>query len=265
MTLAELEPLKNRERVDLHGKVALVTGSTRNIGAEIAKALAKEGANVVIHGREKTRRAERKVRPAIEKFGVECEVIMADLTDGIALAGLFEQIKARFGKLDILVLNAAGGLEEWADDDYAMRINRDAQIDCVKHALPLMLEGGRIVYISSNVAHDYQEGQELLFPEYERVARTKKAAENDLLAMGEVLNAKGISLGIVSGPLIEGTPAWLYLKHTGELEDVIAKVEYAKQEDMANAVMEFVTNPNPQMGEVIFTTCSGFGKILPKT
>lgn len=252
------------ERI-LEGKVALVTGSTRNIGAEIAKVLAREGANVVIHGREKARRAERKVKPAIEKFGAECEVIMADLTDGTAVAELFEKIKARFGKLDILVLNAAGGLEEWADDDYAVKLNHDAQIACVNHALPLMLEGGRIAYITSNVAHDYKEGQELLFPEYERVARTKKVAENDLLAMDEVLNAKGILLGIVSGPLIEGTPPWLYLERTGELENVIAKVEYAKQEDMANAVVEFVTNPNPQMGEVIFATCSGFGKILPKT
>ncbi len=68
---------------------------------------------------------------------------------------MIAEIGERFGRLDMLVLNASGGLEQGADSGYAMRLNRDAQRRLVELALPLMPTGARIVFVTSHQAHFY--------------------------------------------------------------------------------------------------------------
>ncbi|SIO84441.1 Enoyl-[acyl-carrier-protein] reductase [NADPH] [Nocardiopsis sp. JB363] len=186
----------------LAGKTALVTGSSRGIGAYTAKLLAADGANVVVNYREKAPRA-RKVVQGIEEAGGHAVAVGADLTDPEAVRAMMRAAVDTFGGLDVLVLNASGGMEPHVGTDYAMRLNRDAQLDTLLAGAELMSEGGRVVFVTSHQAHFIREVGTI--PEYERVARSKRAGEDALIEQIPVLSAKGISFVTVSGDVIEGT------------------------------------------------------------
>src|SRR6185437_14331632 len=87
--------------------------------------------------------------------------------------------------------------------NYPMRINRDAQINAFHGALPLMTQGGVVVFVTSHWAHLY--GQVEQIPAYEPVAESKHAGEVALRARKDELAARGIRLIVVTGDLIEGT------------------------------------------------------------
>jgi 3-oxoacyl-[acyl-carrier protein] reductase len=90
----------------LNGKVALVTGSSRGIGAAIAKRLAQAGAKVVIHGRDE--QAISAVRTDIEHNGGEAIQVAADVTKFAEIEWMRDQIERAFGPVHILVANAGG-------------------------------------------------------------------------------------------------------------------------------------------------------------
>ena len=106
------------------GKTVLITGASRGIGAETALQLGALGAAVAVNYREKKRRAEAVVR-AIEEGGGTALPVGADVTDADAIDAMLNVVVAEFGAIDVLVLNASGGLEFGAEPDYAMSINRD--------------------------------------------------------------------------------------------------------------------------------------------
>jgi 3-oxoacyl-[acyl-carrier protein] reductase len=112
-------------------------------------------------------------------------------------------IAERFGRLDVLVLNASGGLERGADPGYAMRINRDAQLRLVDLAMPLIPSGGRIVFVTSHQAHFH--GVKTVPASYVPVAQSKRAGEDALRGMQAVFNERGIGFVVVSGDMIDGT------------------------------------------------------------
>ncbi len=103
----------------------------------------------------------------------------------------------------MVVLNASGGLERDADPGYAMRLNRDAQVRTLDEAVDLMPEGGRVVFVTSHLAHFH--GQQPVPEVYEPVAASKRAGEDTLRARIPELAARGVSLVVVSGDLIDGT------------------------------------------------------------
>ncbi len=116
---------------------------------------------------------------------------------------MYEHVGKVFGKLDVLVLNASGGLEQDVDQGYAMRLNRDSQVALAKEALPLMGAGSVIVFVTSHLAHFH--GEKEVMPEYEPVAASKKAVEVKLREMSPALEWVGVRLVVVSGDLIDGT------------------------------------------------------------
>lgn len=186
----------------LAGKTALVTGSSRGIGAETVRYFAEAGANVVINYRNKAARAE-KLATALRGLGVEVITVGADLTDADSTAALFAAVRTTFGSLDILVLNASGGMESGMTEDYATRLNRDAQVRVLEGALPLMAEGSRVVFVTSHQAHFIRTTPTM--PEYEPVARSKRAGEDALRERIPALDLRGIGFVVVSGDMIEGT------------------------------------------------------------
>ena len=111
----------------LAGIRALVTGSSRGIGADTARYLAEAGAGVVINYRNKEARALKLVAE-IEAAGGTAFAVGADLTNPDDVARFVEEVRTALGGLDLLVLNASGGMEAGMGEDYAMRLNRDAQI-----------------------------------------------------------------------------------------------------------------------------------------
>ena len=186
----------------LTGRTALVTGSSRGIGADTASCLAQAGANVVINYRNKAPRAE-KLATQLRELGVEVLVVGADLTDPASVADMMAQVKDAFGTLDLLVLNASGGMESGMGEDYALVLNRDAQLNVLDAALPLLHDGSRVVFVTSHQAHFIRTTPTM--PEYEPVALSKRAGEDALRERIPALTEEGIDFVVVSGDMIEGT------------------------------------------------------------
>lgn len=186
----------------LDGKRALVTGSSRGIGADTAGYLAIAGARVVINFRNKEKRAVQ-LAEKIEAAGGTAITIGADLTDAASVAAMFDTVARRWGGLDILVLNASGGMESGMAEDYAMQLNRDAQLNLLTTAIPLLGPGSRVVFITSHQAHFITTVDTM--PEYRPVALSKRAGEDALRGLIPQLDAAGIEFVVVSGDMIEGT------------------------------------------------------------
>lgn len=183
-------------------KVFLVTGASRGIGAEIATQLASPSHHVVVNYREKTKRADEVVE-TVRAAGGDASAVQADITDEQAVAGMLDDIRMRLGGLDMLVLNASGGLEPGSDSGYAMRLNHDAQVRLTRLALPLMSPGGRIVFVTSHLAHFY--GHRPVPTDYLPIATSKLAGEDALRGMLNEFEAVGITFVVVSGDMIEGS------------------------------------------------------------
>jgi enoyl-[acyl-carrier protein] reductase III len=145
----------------LKGKVALVTGSSRGIGRAIALDLAAQGAHIVVHGPDMSTELNASFTQvhALSPRSIE---LAADLSDSKAIAGLFADVKKGFGRLDILVNNAAAqnpspflDMKE-TDWDYVLAVNLKAPFLCGQHAGRMMRDtgGGKVVNISSVHAYD---------------------------------------------------------------------------------------------------------------
>ena len=145
----------------LAGKVALVTGAVRRIGRAIALSLAADGAAVIVHGRTSEAEA-RAVAAEIEQLGAASMVYLADVVDEAAVRGMAAQIDERFGRLDVLVNNAAIraqvpflelSLAQWRE---ITSVILDGAFVVTKACLPLMLrsgDGGQIVNIGGATAY----------------------------------------------------------------------------------------------------------------
>lgn len=186
----------------LAGKVALVTGSSRGIGADTVRYFAEAGADVVINFRNKAPRAE-KLAAQLRELGVRALVVGADLTDPASVADMMEKIRAEYGRLDVLVLNASGGMEAGMAEDYALTLNRDAQLSVLNAARPLLSEQSRVVFVTSHQAHFIRTTPTM--PEYEAVALSKRAGEDALRELIPTLESEGVGFTVVSGDMIEGT------------------------------------------------------------
>lgn len=233
------------------GKVALVTGASRGIGAATADRLAGMGHNVVVNYRNKKARAE-KVAELVRSRGREALLAQADLTDTVASARMVDDVARKFGCLDVLILNASGGMERGMPADYAMRLNRDAQKNMVELAAPIMPAGSRIVFVTSHQAHFFRSRATI--PEYEPVAASKRAGEDALVARAQELARQGISLVVVSGDVIEGTITATLLDRArpGLLETRRREAGHLPTvEEFADAVAEAATRPEPP-GEPVY-------------
>jgi NAD(P)-dependent dehydrogenase (short-subunit alcohol dehydrogenase family) len=186
----------------LTGARALVTGSSRGIGAQTAQYLADAGASVVINYRNKAARAEKLVAD-IQAQGGNAMAIGADLTDPVGVSRMITQIKETWGGLDLLILNASGGMEADMGEDYAMKLNRDAQVGILMDALRIMDRGSRVVFVTSHQAHFIREVETMA--EYVPVALSKRAGEDALRGMIDQMTSLGVDFVVVSGDMIEGT------------------------------------------------------------
>jgi NAD(P)-dependent dehydrogenase (short-subunit alcohol dehydrogenase family) len=116
---------------------------------------------------------------------------------------MMESVRSEFQRIDALILNASGGLEKGKPPNYAMQLNLEAQVHVVDSALPLMPDGGRIVFVTSHLAHFY--GSRNITGAYEPVAASKYAGEQALRARRAEFANRGIHLVVVSADMIEGT------------------------------------------------------------
>jgi 3-oxoacyl-[acyl-carrier protein] reductase len=236
----------------LLGHTALVTGASRGIGASVARQLGQLGVDVAINYRSKRPKAQA-VADDLIAMGRKPLLIEADITKAEDLTTTFDQIEAAWGRLDFLVLNASGGLEQDKAADYAMQLNLTAQVNLVSSALRLMDRGSRIVFVTSHLAHFHGIGPG--YDSYEPVAASKKAGENALRAMIPELSGRGIRLLIVSGDLIEGTitPKLLERQSRGLIEKRRQAVgSLPSVEEFAAAIVQAGTSDSYSSGDTIY-------------
>jgi 3-oxoacyl-[acyl-carrier protein] reductase len=144
---------------DLNGRIALVTGGSRGIGAAVAMALADAGAAVAVNYRERGTQAEAVVAGIKDKGG-RAIALAADVSQAAAVAKLVDDVATAFGPIDILVNNAGIALVRTIDElteadfDRTIAVNLKSAFLCTKAVLPAMRarKWGRIVNISSGAA-----------------------------------------------------------------------------------------------------------------
>ncbi len=180
-------------------RIVLVTGASHGIGAEAALRFAEPGTHVAVNHRDDPEHAAR-VADAVRDAGGQACTIAADISDETATTAMIDAVRAHFGRLDALVLNAcccdvpAGGPGE------AMRLNRDAQHRLATLAMPLMPAGARIVYVTTHQAHFFPD--KAVPMGYAAVAAGQRAGETALYAMRPDFDHAGIGFTVVSGKMI---------------------------------------------------------------
>jgi len=144
---------------DLNGRIALVTGGSRGIGAAVAMALAGAGAAVAVNYRERAAEAEAVVA-GIKDRGGRATALAADVSQATAVAKMIDRVATALGPIDILVNNAGMALVRTIDDlteadfDLTIAVNLKSAFLCTQAVLPAMRarKWGRIVNISSGAA-----------------------------------------------------------------------------------------------------------------
>jgi 3-oxoacyl-[acyl-carrier protein] reductase len=227
-------PLAGRE---LEGRVALVTGGARNIGKAISLAFASAGAAVAVNTRTSREDADTLTQ-SIRAAGGAAEPYLADIADAAAVRAMADAVLKRFGRIDILVLNASQrrevpfkdmSFEEWRT---TMSITLDGSFHCIKACLPSMIAngGGNIVTLA---------GDAVLLGNPGKAHNT--AAKNGLVGLTRVLAKEladdGIRVNCVSPGSIDTTrPAHrsarapakgsIPLGRWGEPEEIAAVVRF---------------------------------------
>ncbi len=187
------------------GKVALVTGGSRGIGRACVLKFAALGADMAINYSRNAKDAEAVAREA-EALGVHAIVIQADVGDREAIVAMFAQVARTFGRLDILVNNAARGLERprGALDSLPKHLQHTLEVNvlgpwfCAQEAVKLMGDGGAIVNLLSL-------GSERYLPRYAPVGVSKGALASLTTYLAVELAPRGIRVNGVAAGLVDET------------------------------------------------------------
>ncbi|MCX7863582.1 MAG: SDR family oxidoreductase [Novosphingobium sp.] len=225
----------------LAGRVAYVTGSSRGIGAAIARRLAADGAKLVLHGHMSRDRLEALVAE-IRQSGGSADYVMGDLTNGETACDMVRQAFAIHGALDILVSNAGGGkggrIEDvtLADIWHGLALNMVSTIlATAEFARLTQSPHGRVIFISSGMG---TQGA----PFVSIGAAAKAGAEGFSRSMAQELGPRGITCNAVAPgctrtEMIAGqtwpdqVPPWTALRRLGEPEDIADVVAFLASDE----------------------------------
>lgn len=225
----------------LEGRTALVTGSSRGIGAAIARKLAADGARVVVHGRSDRDEAEA-VAESIRESGGAADVLTGDLAVGETAVEIVRQAFAFHGALDVLVLNAGGYKAGMAMDlspeviDSTLALNlRSTILAAGEFARRTRSKAGRVVFISSGIAANPA-------PAVSVGAAAKAGAEAFMRALAQELGPRGITCNtvapgctrtgsVVSAAWTDEVVPWTALRRIGEPEDIADVVGFLASDE----------------------------------
>jgi 3-oxoacyl-[acyl-carrier protein] reductase len=234
----------------LEGKIAIITGGSRGIGAAIAKRLASDGANVAITY-TKGAAAAASVVKEIEGAGRKAIAIQADAADAEAVKAAVEKTVATFGRLDVLVNNAGTAIPKTFEEttleemDRVIDINLRGTFVATQAALKHMKDGGRIIMIGSSV------GERMMTPGLVPYSATKGAVKMFTQGLSREVGNRGITVNnIQPGPIdTDLNPAagdWAApqkastaLNRYGSVDDVAALVAF-----VAGPEASFITGAN---------------------
>jgi enoyl-[acyl-carrier protein] reductase III len=233
--------------IDLRGRIALVTGASRGIGRACAIRLAEAGADVIVNFLT-SRTAAEKVATEIGGLGRRAAVVKADVSEPEDVAAVFEFIVREFGKLDILVSNAAaGGFRPLlsagpAQFEAAMNTNVRALLSLVQCGLPLMKNAAgrsKVIAISSH-------GSRLAIPDYGLIGASKAAMESMMRQFALEAGKDGVNFNIVLAGLVptaavQGMPGYSQLAERARKRS-LAGERNLEAADIADAVL-FLASP----------------------
>ncbi len=226
----------------LQNKTAIVTGSSRGIGAHIAKTLASEGARVVVNYASNQAAADQVVAEIIWNGG-EAIAVKADVSKADEVKALFGTTIAQFGKVDWLINNAGIALykriQETTDDEFdrSFNINVKGVFLTLREAATRLENGGRVVNFSSSVTR-------LMMPTYGTYSATKAAVEQLTRVFSKEVGQRGITVNSISpGP----TNTELFTE--GKSEEVLQRLasmaalgRIGEPEDIAGLVLFLVSD-----------------------
>jgi 3-oxoacyl-[acyl-carrier protein] reductase len=223
---------------ELTGKVAIVTGAGRNIGRAIALALAQDGASIVVNARSNRAETEAVARE-IEANGGKALVHIGDVADIAAVQAMADAATKQFGRIDILVNNAALRREKpFAEMSYAdwreiMDVTLDGTFHCVKACLPALRKcgAGTIVNIGGLSAHTGAKDRAHVVTAKAGIIGFTRALAHDLADDGITVNC--VVPGLIGTPRSRNKPEPAHhLRHQtitgarGRPEDVAAAVRF---------------------------------------
>jgi len=219
-------------------KIALVTGSSRGIGAAIARKFALSGCNIILNYRKaggSSQAHAEELRDEILGMGRKVLLVQADIASHDAVKVLFKQISDTFGTLDFLILNAAKApfkpIERLLDRELKslVDVNYLGNIYCIKEALPLLEKSqGKIVFISSLGSRFYNPAYPL--------GSMKAAMESVVRDCAEGLAEKGISVNAVCGGLVK-TDSFKVLRQYAEEVDQLPEELFVEPDEIADTVL----------------------------
>ncbi|MHC4137112.1 MAG: enoyl-[acyl-carrier-protein] reductase FabL [Planctomycetota bacterium] len=236
--------MASQSPISLEGKFALVTGGSRGIGRAICKRLAEHGARVCFNYL-RNRNAAAEAVAEIGAVGLEPLQVRANVADAAHVDRLFETVREEFGRLDILVSNAALGVlkpvtqlreKDWR---WTMDINARALVALARHTIELMGDrGGSIVAVSSL-------GATHAIPFYGAVGASKAALEALVRHLAIENAAHGVRVNVVSGGAVDTDALKFFPNREEILEDSLKRTPAARlvtPGDMADAVLFLVSD-----------------------
>jgi enoyl-[acyl-carrier protein] reductase III len=228
---------------ELKNRVALVTGSSRGIGKAIALKLAEHGVHLVINYLRKKSEAEETAK-AIRSRGVKCLIVKANVAEDEEVFRMFDEIDATYGRLDILISNAASGVLKPSFQlttkhfDWAMNINARALLPLSQGAAKLMPAGGHIIAVSSL-------GAVRAIENYAAVGSSKAALESLVRHLAVEMAPCGINVNVIQAGAVD-TEA---LKHFPNREEILENTRrripagrLVEPEDVADVVILLCTD-----------------------
>ena len=230
--------------LNLEGKIAFVTGSTRGIGWATARLLARCGAKVILNGSRDGNLLEQRASELSSEFGTECVGLLADAGDGAAVQRCYAEIFQRFRRLDILVNNAGilrDALLGMASQEMMSQVFSTNTIGALNHlqeASRLMSRkrAGSIVNISSIVGRVGNEGQAVYAASKAAVLGFTAAAAKELAPLNIRVNA--IAPGFIRTEMTEALPQKRYAERLASIK--MGRI--GEPADVANAVLFFASD-----------------------
>jgi|SRR5215813_12789314 len=198
--------------LDLSGKVALVTGSSRGIGKAIAIRLAAHCASVVLNGRLASPELSELAGGLSEKYRTRCEVAAGDVSETAQVSAMMQAVFKSFGRLDILVNNAGIlrdgliGMIRESDVRTTLGVNVSGTINCIQAGARLLQRsgGGSIINVASIVGIRGNSGQMLYGSSKGAVIAATLSAARELAPKGIRVNA--IAPGYIDTDMIKSVP-----------------------------------------------------------
>ncbi len=236
--------MKSTSSIDLSGRVAFITGSTRGIGWAVARILAENGAAIILNGRSSPERLHSRIGEICSRFDVPVEGILADVSDPRAISRAYRSIHSQFGRLDILV-NNAGVLEDAvlgmigeAGLRRLFETNTAGVIHSLQAASRLMKRngGGSIVNISSIVGVEGNRGQVAYSATKAAILGISKSAAKELA--GDNIRVNAVAPGFIDTDMVRN------LSDTIRKENIarIGMGRIGSPEDVARAVLFLVSD-----------------------